>query len=161
MAQRGERLPQGWAVDINGNPTTDPLEALRGLVLPIGGHKGYGLALAMDILSGVLTGSGFSTGVKSLFQQWQEPQHVGHFFIVIDPARFMSLEKFQRRMSRMRRRIKRARPIDDGNPVFLPGEIEARLEEERRISGIPMRESTLERLKRLAEGRDSERPPAF
>jgi LDH2 family malate/lactate/ureidoglycolate dehydrogenase len=84
MAQTNQRIPEGWAVDAQGNPTTDPLEALKGFVLPIGGHKGYGLALAIDMMAGVLTGAGFGGGVKSMLQQGNEAQHVGHFMLVID-----------------------------------------------------------------------------
>jgi LDH2 family malate/lactate/ureidoglycolate dehydrogenase len=98
MAEKGEKIPEGWALNSKGRPTTDPLEGLKGLVLPIGLYKGYGLALAVDILSGVLTGAGFSSEVKSLVQQWKEPQHIGHFFIVIDPTRFMSWRNFSDRM---------------------------------------------------------------
>ena len=94
MAEKKQKMPDGWALDRQGRPTTDPMEGLKGVVLPMGQHKGYGLAVVLDILSGVLTGSGFATGVKSLVQQWEEPQHVGHFFIAIDPVRFMPWEEF-------------------------------------------------------------------
>ena len=125
MAQKGEPIPEGWALDSKGRPTTDPLEGLKGFSLPFGLHKGYGLALAIDILSGVLTGAGFSAGVKSLVQQWEEPQHIGHFFIVIDPVRFMTWEIFSERMRQLCDSMRGVPPADPETPVMIPGEPEA------------------------------------
>src|SRR3546814_6966035 len=65
----GEPIPLGWGVDPDGQPTTDAAKALEGFVLPIGGHKGYGLALAVDLLAGVLTGSDFGTKIRSMYDQ--------------------------------------------------------------------------------------------
>ncbi len=153
MAEKGEKMPEGWAVDSAGRPTTDPLEGLKGFVLPIGLHKGYGLALAMDILSGVLTGAGFSTGVKSLIQQWEEPQHIGHFFIAIDPTRFMDWEAFSDRMKGLCDSMRNARRVDSAKPIFIPGEPEAQIERDRRAHGIPVDLGTYEILKGLARGK--------
>ena len=99
MAAREEETPPDWALDKKGQPTTDPMKALQGLVLPVGRHKGYGLAVALDILCGVMTGAGFGTGVKSLFQDWDQPQKIGHLFITIDPCRFMPWDEFCLRMA--------------------------------------------------------------
>lgn len=153
MAAEGRKIPEGWAVDAQGRPTTDPLEGLRGFVLPMGKHKGYGLAIALDILGGVLTGSGFATGVKSLVQQWQEPQHVGHFFIAVDPARFLPWEEFSSRMSACFQILRAAERIDPETAILIPGDAEAALEKERMIHGIPLEEKTLEILRGLSEGK--------
>jgi LDH2 family malate/lactate/ureidoglycolate dehydrogenase len=153
MAGKKEKIPEGWALDSTGKPTTDPLEGLKGYVLPIGQHKGYGLAIALDILSGVLTGAGFGTGIKSLVQQWAEPQHIGHFFIVIDPLRFMPWESFSDRIRKLFQELRRARRIDPDKPVLIPGEPEARLEEGRRKYGIPLEPEVWENLKGLARGK--------
>ena len=161
MAQKGERIPEGWALDSKGGPTTDPLEGLKGFALPFGLHKGYGLALAIDILSGVLTGAGFSTGVKSLFQQWEEPQHIGHFFIVIDPTRFMPWEVFSERMKELCDSMRSAPPADPGKPVMIPGEPEARVEKIRRARGIPLEPKVFELLQGLTQGRYDYEIPKF
>jgi LDH2 family malate/lactate/ureidoglycolate dehydrogenase len=159
MAARKERIPEGWALDSQGRPTTDPLEGLKGFVLPIGAYKGYGLAVAMDILSGVLTGGAFSTGAKSLIQQWEEPTHLGHFFIAIDPIRFMPWEVFSDRMKQLCDMLRGARRIDPQNPVLTAGEPEAELECIRRMNGIPVDSKTLTALKGLTEGKyDYEMP---
>lgn len=153
MAKGNQRIPEGWAVDAKGKPTTDPLEALKGFVLPIGGHKGYGLALAIDMIAGALTGAGFGSGVKSMLQQGNEAQHVGHFMIVIDPVRFMSWECFSARVNELRDSMRAAPPLDPERPVVIPGEPEARIERARRSDGIPMSEDTFKLLDGLAHGR--------
>jgi LDH2 family malate/lactate/ureidoglycolate dehydrogenase len=153
MGEKGEKMPEGWAVDSDGRPTTDPLEGLRGFVLPMGLYKGYGLALAIDILSGIVTGAGFSTGVKSLIQQWEEPQHIGHFFIAIDPTRFMDWEAFSDRMKQLCDSMRNAHRIDPTKPVFIPGEPEAQMERDRRVHGIPVDPDAYEMLKGLARGK--------
>ena len=152
MAAKGQEIPAGWAITRQGQPTTDPQEALKGLVLPVGQHKGYGLAVAIDILCGVLTGAGFGTGVKSLFQEWNEPQHIGHLFIALDPQSFMSWESFQARMGELYQELKGVRPIDPDTPVVVAGEKENQLEKERRAAGIPLPRATLDKLKMLAAG---------
>ncbi|MBW2056846.1 MAG: Ldh family oxidoreductase [Deltaproteobacteria bacterium] len=161
MAEKREKIPEGWALDSEGRPTTDPLEGLKGFVLPIGSHKGYGLALAMDVLSGVLTGAGFSAGVKSLLQQWEEPQHIGHFFVAIDPRRFMDWDVFSDRMDRLCNLIRSARRIDPRKPVLIPGEPEAQTERARRTNGIPLEPEVFENLKGLTEGRYDYDIPRF
>ena len=161
MAEKGEKIPEGWALDSKGRPTTDPLEGLKGLVLPIGLYKGYGLALAIDILSGVLTGAGFSSGVKSLVQQWKEPQHIGHFFIVIDPTRFMSWEVFSDRMKQLCDSMRTAPLIDPGKPILIPGEPEARIERNRRAKGIPIESKAFQLLQGLTRGEYDYEMPKF
>ncbi len=153
MAEKKETMPEGWALDSEGRPTTDPLEGLKGFVLPIGFHKGYGLAVAMDILSGLLTGAGFSTGVKSLLQQWEEPQHIGHFFIALDPTRFMTWEVFSDRMNQLSDGMRNARRIDLTKRIFIPGEPEVEMERARRTNGIPLEKKVFETLRGLADGK--------
>jgi len=161
MAEKKEKIPEGWALDSEGKPTTDPLEGLKGFVLPIGLYKGYGLAVAIDILSGVLTGAGFSTAVESSFQQWKEPQHIGHFFIAIDPTRFMTWEVFSDRMKLLFDLMRDARRIDREKPILIPGEPEAQMEQDRRVNGIPLEPKVLKTLKGLAQGKYDYDIPTF
>jgi LDH2 family malate/lactate/ureidoglycolate dehydrogenase len=161
IANRKERIPEGWALDSKGIPTTDPLEALKGFVLPIGGHKGYGLALAVDIISGVLTGAGFADGVKSLLQQWEEPQHIGHSIFVIDPTRFMPWEQFADRMKQLRQSMRSVPALNPKEPVLTPWEPEARIEKERRLEGIPIQDSAFELLQGLTRGQYEYEMPKF
>ena len=160
-AQRGESIPAGWAIGPNGQPTRDPLEGLQGLVLPIGGHKGYGLALAVDVLAGVLTNGGVATEVLSMYQQWERPQNVGHMFIVLNPTFFMPIDVFFQRMDALMDLIKTASSIDVSHPVRYPGEIEAAAWDQRRRDGIPFDEATWNALVALAHGNEPERLPGF
>ena len=137
-AERGEAIPEGWALDADGNPTTDPDEGLKGFVLPIGEHKGYGLALAVDLLAGVLSGGAFADGVASMWAQESGPQKVSHFFILIDPDQILGLDAYYAQIEAFAGRIKGARPIDPAKPVLLPGEIEAKAYAEREAEGIPL-----------------------
>jgi LDH2 family malate/lactate/ureidoglycolate dehydrogenase len=150
--ERGEAIPAGWALDSRGQPTTDPLEALKGFVMPIGGHKGYGLALMVDILSGVLTGALFGSDARSLFQDKSDPQGLGHFFIVIDPARFMDIGDFHDRMERLGRDMRSAPAADPERPVVLPGEFEHKAAAERSARGIPVEATLMRQLEALARG---------
>lgn len=151
--ERGETIPAGWALDAQGRPTVDPLEALKGFVLPIGGHKGYGLALAIDVLAGVLTGAAYGPGVGSLFQNMREPQRIGHFFLVIDPKRFMDDATYHERLEDLFRQIKDTEPFDEQSPVMLPGEPEWLEREKRLKEGIPMPRDIYDMLVQLAAGR--------
>lgn len=95
---RQESIPDNWATDVSGRPTTDPRAALDGFLLPIGGHKGYGLALVVDLLAGLLSNAAYLTHVKSWVDAPDEPQNLGHFFILIDTARLGSAGWLQERM---------------------------------------------------------------
>ena len=150
--ERGETIPLGWALDSAGKPTTDPLEALKGFVQPIGYHKGYGLALLVDILAGVLSGGAVGTEVKSMFQQTSEAQRVSHFFIAIDPARILGIEPYYNGMETLCRLMASTPPFDAASPVLIPGEIEARTHAESTRDGIPMKPDELTALLTLAKG---------
>lgn len=150
--ERGEAIPQGWALDRGGEPTTDPLEALKGFVLPVGDHKGYGLALMVDILAATLIGGVASHGVRSLFQQKDKPQRVGHFFIAIDPEQTIGRQAFDAGLAELEAAMRSTAPFDPSRPVMLPGDIEAALYAERMRDGIPLEASLLDQIERLARG---------
>ena len=91
MGKEGQTtIPAGWALDAAGNPTTDLQAAVGGMMLPVGGHKGYGLALMVEVLSGVLAGAAFGPHLASMYADFDRGQDVGHFFGVMDPAAFGS-----------------------------------------------------------------------
>lgn len=87
---KGLKIPEGWALDINGNPTTDPSEAVKGFVLPIAGPKGYGLSMMIDLLSGLLSHAAYLNGVGKFYKpsvsSSNSCMNVGHVFIAIDPV---------------------------------------------------------------------------
>ena len=137
-AQRGEPIPEGLALDRQGRPTTDGAEAFKGVVLPMGGVKGAGLSMLMDVLSGVLTGAAFGGDVRNPFTGLDGPQHTGHFFVALKADLFMPKDAFETRMQTLVERVK-AQPRAEGfEEILLPGEPEDRNERERRAHGIPL-----------------------
>ncbi|GGF90679.1 Ldh family oxidoreductase [Paenibacillus abyssi] len=135
-AQRGETIPIGWAIDKHGHATTDADAALEGSVLPVGGAKGYGISLFVDIMSGVLTGAGFGKYVNNMYENWEEAQNVGHFFIGLDIARFMPVDAFKERMDRYFDELKAVPRAPGVLEILIPGELEHRLAQERMLRGI-------------------------
>jgi LDH2 family malate/lactate/ureidoglycolate dehydrogenase len=147
---RGESIPEGWAIDAEGIPTSDPVAAIGGLILPMAGHKGYAISFMMDALSGVLTGSSFASGVSGPYQA-DRRSGCGHLSIALDIAVFMELEEFARRMEALIAEVKSV-PLAAGvTEVFFPGEIEDRVARERRRDGVVLPQDTLDDLARLAE----------
>lgn len=148
--QRGEPIPEGWALDADGAPTTDPAAAIDGLILPMAGHKGYGISFMVDVLSGVLTGSSYATGVAGPYVP-DRRSGCGHLVLalridaVIDPA------DFERRMTDLIG-ITKAVPLAQGaDEIFYPGEIEDRAEERgRRERVVVLPERTIAELEELA-----------
>lgn len=116
--KNGEKIPEGWAIDKYGNITTDPVEALEGFLLPIGGYKGYGISLFVDLFAGLLTGSAYGGGVRPLSDTGDESRN-GHFFVVIDPHRFIDKETYDLRIRKMCESIKEC---GDERTVLIPGE---------------------------------------
>jgi LDH2 family malate/lactate/ureidoglycolate dehydrogenase len=108
------------------------------MLLPIGNHKGYGLALFIDILAGVITGSGFGPEVLSIYKELKKPNRCGHLFIALNIARFLPLEEFQNRIKKMSRYIKESPRRTDVERIYLPGEIELANEKVRSEQGIPI-----------------------
>src|SRR3712207_4037842 len=148
-AQRGEPIPEGWAIDEQGNSTTDAQEELQGSVLPFGGRKGYALSLMIAIMAGALTGAGFGPRINSLSDDFDEPQDVGAFFQLIDIGQFTDSATFKARVDRMIEEIKASRRAEGTEELFLPGEIEFRAEEERKASGIPVGAGTVSELREV------------
>lgn len=137
-AMKGDPIPEGLALDVEGHPTTDAAKAFEGVCLPFGGVKGSVLGTLMDLLSGVLTGANFGGEVKSLYFDHSEPQNVGHLFFAIRPDLFMSLTDFEARMDAFYERIKELPKAAGVEEIMMPGEPEQRREDQRRREGIPV-----------------------
>jgi LDH2 family malate/lactate/ureidoglycolate dehydrogenase len=123
-AQDGREIPVTWATNADGEPTTDPAAALSGMLLPTGGPKGYGLALIVDVLTGVLAGGGFGSGVQGLYADTAVPNNCAHFFLAVDPAAFGSAEEFASNAARLAQEIESSPTKPGTDQVYLPGEIE-------------------------------------
>jgi LDH2 family malate/lactate/ureidoglycolate dehydrogenase len=147
--QRGQVIPEGWAIDAAGAPTTDPLEAIAGVILPMAGHKGYAAAVIMDVLSGVLTGSGFGRQIQGP-RQADRKSNVGHLMIAMDIAKFLPVEEFGRRVEAQIADLKSVPLALGATEIFYPGEIEARQDRESRRDGLLLPAATLADLQQLA-----------
>lgn len=117
-AKNGEKIPLDWAKDMNGKPTDNPEEALKGSMNSIGGYKGFGLAITVDILAGLLTGSAFAEEVKALNTPVGYSRY-GHFLCAINPEFFIQTEEYKQRIEHLIESIKSCG--DPGN-IFMPGE---------------------------------------
>jgi L-2-hydroxycarboxylate dehydrogenase (NAD+) len=161
----GEVIPEGWAIDENGQADTDAKHILNTLMhkqggglLPLGGegearsgYKGYGLALMVEILSAVLSGSLYSDLTEPHAADGRPlPAGTGHLFIAVDIAAFRPLSEFQASMDDLMTRIKNSPKADGQNRIYIHGEKEAEEEERRRRDGIPLRASVVSRLRELA-----------
>jgi LDH2 family malate/lactate/ureidoglycolate dehydrogenase len=135
--RRGEQIPLGYALDAEGRPTTDPKAALGGVVLPIGGYKGSGLAMLMDILGGVISGANFGGDVGDQYKTYDRPQDVGHFFLAMKSDLFVPEADYRHRMDTLIERVHASPTAEGTDEVLIPGEPERRHEQERRRTGIP------------------------
>ena len=149
-ALKGERIPEGWAFDEEGNPTTDPKAAIKGSLAPIGGPKGYGLALLVDILCGLLTGASYGRKIKAL-DDLSAPSGTGFFIEAINIESFRPYQEFKTYIASYVRDIKRSPKKEEVAEIFLPGEIERRETERRKKLGIPLNKEVFLTLKNLAK----------
>lgn len=149
-AKRGRALPEGVAAGKDGLPTTDPAKALDGgFLLPFGGHKGFGLAVLVEVLAGVLTGAGIGREVGSLFVDYDRAQNTGHFLLALDVAHFMPMNEYRSRRDFLVRWIKDSPRATGAGPALLPGEREQQTRRERLAGGIPLPKETAADLVRV------------
>lgn len=150
-AEKGMVLPDGWLVDADGRPTNDPNWVKNGgWILPIGGHKGWGLILACEILSGLLTGGAFGQELTNLYDDLDKPQRNGHFVIAIDIAAFTDVPSFKRRMDEYIRIMKTSELAPGFEQIFMPGEIEFRREAVQMAEGIVLTKPVIDDMLRVA-----------
>lgn len=158
--QRDEPIPTGWAITDDGRPTTDPAEALAGAILPMAEHKGYVISVMMDVLSGVLTGSGFGTEVTGPYQS-EHRSRAGHLFLALDVAAFLTPAEFDARMVRLIDELKSTPLARGADEVFYPGEMEDRAEQRSVLEGVDLPDKTIADLAALgAERGRAWSPPA-
>jgi LDH2 family malate/lactate/ureidoglycolate dehydrogenase len=151
-AQReGKAIPMGWALDVDGNPTTDPDKALMGTVLTMAGHKGYALALFVELFSSVLSGAAIGSSIGSMYKDMDRRQDVGHFFCLMDIGAFMDVPNFKRRVDSMIDEIKACKKRPKVEEILIPGERRFRIALENQKLGIPIGIQTFKELEALCE----------
>jgi LDH2 family malate/lactate/ureidoglycolate dehydrogenase len=156
---RGEQIPDSWAMDAEGRITTDPNDAINGVILPMAGHKGYAITFMMDVLSGALTGSSTASRVGGPYEA-EKPSGAGHLFIAIDVAAIADTDDYLASVGELINEVKSA-PLAAGfNEIFYPGELEDRtLNENLAAGGIWLADKTRADLANL--GREVGVAPTF
>lgn len=155
-AREGKSIPSDWALDEQGNMTTDPIAALKGVLLPMAGPKGSAIALAVDILSGILAGSKYAPHLKS-FHTLEGATGVGATLIAINIQKFMKLEDFTAVIEQYFSRIKGMKKASFASEIYLPGEIEYKKEIDSEVGGIPIDEKAVETLNEMLDQFGSKR----
>jgi len=146
--QKNEKIPLGWALDEEGNPTDDPEKALKGSLVPIGGVKGSGLSLVIDILCGVLTNTTLTGEVKNI-TDLSSVSKTGHILCALNVSSFIDVGLFKSNVDVVIRKIKSLPSVGDG-PIFLPGEIEYNLAMKSKRGGIPVEVRVIDELNSIA-----------
>ena len=144
--RKGERIPLGWAYDKNGLPTEDPYEGYAGggSLAPIGAYKGYGMVLAHEILTSILTGGKWTQFIKSLYEEDKTGiQGTCHSFMALDPDCFIGKKSFKKAMDTYIKSIKESAKVKGTAEILMPGEPEHRTEAERLKEGIPLPAATI------------------
>ncbi len=149
-ARLGEPIPDGWAIDEQGQATTDAARALKGAVLPMAGSKGYALALVVEIFSGILSGAAVGPQVKNPYNDYSGAPDVGHFFWALNPAGFGPVDALYEALLDLERNIRQVPPIE-GASIRLPGERSNATRRESLDRGIPLDTDLLHDLTGLAD----------
>lgn len=149
-AREGRAIPAGWALDADGAATTDPVAALAGHLLPLGGAKGSGLAVVNELLAGALAGArvlgDVADGVVAT-GHFEAPTRIGHFVVVVDPSAVMPLDRFLDRVEQVRDELRSTPAADGVDRVLMPGELEFETRAHRLQHGVPLAASTVDQLR--------------
>ena len=151
-AQRGEQMPEGWMMDKFGKPLTDPTRAAEGFLLPIGGAKGYGLALVFGLLAGTLNGAAFGREVVDFNADFRSSTNTGQFIVALSIEAFMDVDQFKRNVDGVIRSMHASPTLPGVDAVRVPGERSHRIRLERERSGIPIHPGLAQQLDELARG---------
>jgi len=151
LAQRGDAMPEGWMVGRDGKPLTDPTRQKDGFLLPIGGPKGYGLALVIGLLAGVLNGAAFTSDVVDFTADTSSATNTGQFIAAISVDAFMDAEAFKREVDMHLARLKASETLPGFDRVRIPGDRRDAIYRERRELGIPLHPNLVQALAAIAE----------
>jgi LDH2 family malate/lactate/ureidoglycolate dehydrogenase len=149
-AAAGRPIPEGWATDPSGVPTTDAATALLGMLLPAGGHKGFGLALMLDVLTGVLGDGGWGDGVRPLYRETDRFNNCSHLFLAIDPERLGGQAEFRARASALAARVRASALAPGAERTYPPGELESETAARQQKYGIAVERSAIKALMHTA-----------
>lgn len=156
-----EPIAEGLALDKEGRPTTDAKEAFEGICLPFGGAKGSALAMLMDMMAGMYTGSNYAGDVSSLYYRFDEPQNLGHMIFIMRPDLFVSEDEYKKRMDIYYKRLKALPRAAGCEEILMPGEPEERKAGAALREGIEVTKDILDSLYLEAERRGVKCPEVF
>jgi ureidoglycolate dehydrogenase (NAD+) len=152
---KGESIPLGWAVDSVGQPTTNPDDVVNGgFLFPVGGPKGYGLAVMVDVLSALLSDGAIGSEIGSLYQDLERPNDISHFFMAIRIDAFMEPRIFKQSVDRYVRYVKNTPLAEGAKAIYLPGEIEMLNKEQNLQIGVLLPASVVEDVVKFARDAD-------
>jgi L-2-hydroxycarboxylate dehydrogenase (NAD+) len=149
-AQRGEMMPEGWMVDREGKPLTDPKRAGEGFLLPIGGYKGYGLALVVGLIAGTLNGAAMGKDVIDFNADAASPTNTGQAIVAIDPSAFGEIAEFKAAVDTLIRDLRAAERMPGVDRIRVPGERSHETAVQQREKGIAIAPSLMQTLDGLA-----------
>ena len=148
---QGKPMPEGWMINPkDGTPLTDSARSAEGLLLPIGGYKGSGLALVLGLLAGTLNGAAFGRDVIDFNYNDTDACDTGHFFIALDVSRFIPIDVFKREIDRQLHELRQSKRLPGVDAIRLPGEQRAQRRDDRQYYGVPIVEEVMVQLDRLA-----------
>lgn len=150
---RGEQIPVGWLEDREGNPITDPARVHEGLLMPIGGYKGYGLNLGIGALAGTLNGAAFGSEVIDFSHDHVSPTNTGQAIMMIRPDLYGDVDRFKASMDQRIREFKASVPMPGRGPVRIPGDGVPTRAARMLAEGIELTDVSVERLRELAARR--------
>lgn len=148
---QGKPMPEGWMIDKQGRPLTDSARSAEGLLLPIGGHKGSGLALVLGLLAGTLNGAAFGRDVVDFNYDDSTACDTGHFIVALDVSRFLPIAAFKAAIDRHLRDLKSSAKLPGVDAIRLPGEQRLRRRADRLKNGVPVYPEAIELLDKLAD----------
>jgi LDH2 family malate/lactate/ureidoglycolate dehydrogenase len=151
LAQRGEAMPEGWMVAPDGSPLTDPARHKEGFLLPIGGAKGFGLAMAIGLLAGTLNGAAFGKDVVEFSEDTVSPTNTGQFIAAISVAAFADVAIFKAAVDEVFAQMLASRTLPGYDRVRIPGGQRSATFKDRSANGVPLHPSLLETLSKIAD----------
>ncbi len=149
--KKNQKIPEGWALDRDGNPTTDAQQALLGTVLTMAGHKGYALAMMVEVFSGMLSGAAIGSNIGSMYKDLDRKQDVGHFFCLFNIAAFIDPVEFRRRIDDTIDRIKNSKKCPGVEEILVPGERSSRNAAANAAMGVNVSPETIREIEQWCQ----------
>lgn len=147
---KDDLIPEGWALDKEGNPTTDPAKAMEGVLLPSGGIKGYGIGIIVELMTGILSNSSFGKHMPHPLDDFENKPDVGDFLLVLDVEKIIPIEQFKARIQEYVEMVKNSKKSVGSSGIFFPGELENIKENKVKVDGLEIGDALFKNYIKLA-----------